>query len=64
MKSLTYLFLGVYKILLPSFKYLPKQDQPRAASVKLFLYETPVIFRMLLPCLATIYACPSTSSMR
>ena len=28
MKSLTYLFLGVYKVLISSFKYLPKQDQP------------------------------------
>ena len=44
MKSLTCLFLGVYKILLSSFKTLPKQDQPTAASVKLFLYETSVIF--------------------
>ena len=59
-----YLFLDVYKILLSSFKNLPKQAQPRKASVELFFDETPVIFRILLPCLAITYASPSTSSTR
>ena len=64
MKSLSYLVLGVYKILLSSFNYLPKQDHPRKASVEMFSHETTANFPMLLPCLAIAYPNPNTSSLR
>ena len=64
MQSRTCLFFGVYGVLLSSFEYLPKQDHPREDSVEVFSYDTPIIFRISLPCLATTYASPKTTSKK